>query len=600
MWRQRFATTITAVTFAIAVPSVADTAHKPKLAAATKTPLSPRKHAATADQPHSRHSSTTSSTSSSKHVAASPSHARIAFSTPAGLTEWRATSGQSKVDLSTLSPSERAAEQIDELYRGPLRDGHTAIFVADARTGAPMFEVDADRAVNPASNVKLISTATALDLLGADYKYRTRLWGASPDAAGVVHGGLYLEGSYDPTLEQSDLVELAKKLASSGVHRIDGDLVVDDASAGGRDGLLRGSIPIQINATTAGHAPTVTAPDGFDFITLDIDAKTSKRKQAAPAIRERVTTDERGTHLIVRVAGTIGLGKSVTYYASVPKSAPLAADVVRAALRVHGVTFDGHVTHRALSDFLTSVNIDPAATRVLAEHDSATLAAIIAQVNKRSINWLADRVIMTAAAYASKTAPTMDGAVKAMYAWLGSHAGLSHDDVTIDTGSGLSYHSRLSPRELVKVLRTAGGFDHLPDVALTDPARSDAYLASLSRAGIDGTLRARFGTDVRGHLRGKTGTLSNVVALSGVLDLDPMRPVVFSIVTNGHAPALKTRIRRAHEALVEVLCGYLRATGAPPPSDEPVSTPATLDSDDELDDASGLDTDGVPLVPPAP
>src|SRR5882724_2692109 len=128
-------------------------------------------------------------------------HARVAINHAGDLRPAREVVGRRE---EPLTAEEDTARQIEKLLRGPLRYGVTGLFVADARTGEALFSVNADDALNPASNVKMISTATALELLGADFRYPTRLFGATPDA-GVVHGDVYLLGSYDPTLTISGL-----------------------------------------------------------------------------------------------------------------------------------------------------------------------------------------------------------------------------------------------------------------------------------------------------------------------------------------------------------------------------------------------------------
>src|SRR5207244_1171517 len=126
----------------------------------------------------------------------------------------------------------------------------------------------------------------------------------------------------------------------------------------------------------------------------------------------------------------------------------------------------------------------------------ARLAEIVAHVNKWSINWLADRVIMTAAALTKHQPPSMELALEAMYGWLGRHAHVDKADAILDTGSGLSYKTRITPRELVSVVRSAAGF-----TSDADPFLGHAWIDSLSVAGTDGTLSRRFRTaDVRGRL----------------------------------------------------------------------------------------------------
>jgi D-alanyl-D-alanine carboxypeptidase len=184
-----------------------------------------------------------------------------------------------------------------------------------------------------------------------------------------------------------------------------------------------------------------------------------------------------------------------------------------------------------------------------------------------------------------------------MYDWLVRHPRIAKDDLVVDTGSGLSYHTRITAHELVSILRSAAGFD--PD---GDSALSQAWLSSLSVAGTDGTLSSRFRAgDVRGRIRGKTGTLSNAIALSGILDFDPQRPLAFSLVTNGDAPLSKGYVRRAHEQVVALLCHYLARTRKPgdgaaplPAVQPPLELPPVPTTDlEDLEPDSALDDEAA-------
>src|SRR5262249_28204107 len=271
-----------------------------------------------------------------------------------------------------------------------------------------------------------------------------------------------------------------------------------------------------------------------------------------------------------------------------------AGYTLRAALLAHGVDVGGELKAAELPAFVAASTAGPGLPVELARHESARLADIITRVNKWSINWLADRVIMTAAALVKREPPSMELALAAMYDWLSRHPHIARTDVTVDTGSGLSYHTRITAHELVSIVRSAAGFG--PN---SDAAQSHAWLASLSVGGTDGTLSSRFRTsDARGHLRGKTGTLSTAIALSGVLEVDPQRPLAFSLVTNGDTPLSPRYIRRAHEQLIGLLCHYLAVTRKPgsavdePPPPAPVTTPAPAHPDrPDLEDLEDPDPD---------
>jgi D-alanyl-D-alanine carboxypeptidase/D-alanyl-D-alanine-endopeptidase (penicillin-binding protein 4) len=508
-----------------------------------------------------------------------------------------------------LTDEEQTAKQIETLLRGPLRAGVTGLYVADAKTGEPLFAVNADDALNPASNVKMISTATALELLGPEFRYPTRVLGPEPDAKGAVHGNLYLLGSWDPTLATSDFDELAQQLATRGVKELDGDIVVGSDAT--RDGMFRAIVPITVKGgTAANEAPIASAPPGFDLITFQNTAKT-----VAGAGRPRLafaaqTVHDPAGHVRVQltITGTIGKGRDTSYPLLVTERTAMAAHALRAAMRAHQITLQGDVQSEELGDYISDTTLAGALPIELARHESARLAEIVAHVNKWSINWLADRVIMTAAALAKHQTPTMELALDAMYGWLGRHPHVAKSDALLDTGSGLSYRTRITPRELVSVVRSAAGYSQDGD-----PSVGRAWVDSLSVGGTDGTLSHRF-HDLKGRLHGKTGTLSTVIALSGVLEVDPARPLVFSIVTNGDRPLSKGYVRKAHEQLVALIGKYASKTAKVvvpiPAATPPVIVPATAhpavpedleeaEPDPQLDaEAAGQNPSSSP--PPSP
>lgn len=470
-----------------------------------------------------------------------------------------------------LTLEEETAKQIEKLLRGPLRNGVTGLFVADARSGEPLFAVNADDRLNPASNVKMISTATALELLGPTFKYTTRIMGAEPDVTGKIAGDIFLLGTWDPTLAASDMDELADALAKRGVKQITGDILVGSDPT--RDGIYRGMVPIEIKAGEPGQPPTATTPANFNLIAVEVLAKTDKKprkRQNKLTFKTETVTVDGHKRIKLTIGGIIGKGGEKLYPLYTRERTTFAAHALRAALLGHNIAITGETRVMELGDFIGESVKTHALPVELARHESMQLQDIVRKINKWSINWLADRVIMTAAALAKRTTPSMDVAVAAMYEWLQRHPQLGKDEVVIDTGSGLSYRTRISPQELVKVVRAAGGF-----IDGTDATQSKAWLDSLSIAGTDGTLRSRFRVpDIKGHIHGKTGSLSTVIALSGVLDLDPTRPLAFSIVTNTLRPLKKGYVRKAHEQLVALIAKYIESTSKP--TSLPATTPVQL------------------------
>ena len=388
-------------------------------------------------------------------------HARVAFGHAGKIHGTEATPRGRRAE--PLTPEEDTAREIEKLLRGPLRYGTTGLYVVDAKTGEALFAVNADDPLNPASNVKMISTAAALELLGADFRYATRVLGPSPDSHGAIRGNIYLLGSWDPTLAFSDFDDIAAQLAARGVTELDGDVAVGSDAT--RDGVYRAVVPIVVTAGAPGEAPRVDAPAGFELVTPTVSAKTMKTAgRAKLAFTAMPTLDALGhARLALAVAGTIGKGGTTTYQLRLEQRTAAAAHALRAALRAHGIAVHGDAIAQELAAFVGSASRAGALPVELARHNSAPLADIVAHVNKWSINWLADRVIMTAAALARQTTPSMDVALDAMYGWLARHTHASKDSVVVDTGSGLSYHTRITAHELVDVVRSAAGSTARPE-----------------------------------------------------------------------------------------------------------------------------------------
>jgi serine-type D-Ala-D-Ala carboxypeptidase/endopeptidase (penicillin-binding protein 4) len=502
---------------------------------------------------------TTVVTSSAKPTTKPParSAARVAFSMAGELRPTSEVIGRRE---ESLTVEENVAKQIEKLLRGPLRRGITGLYVADARTGEPLFAVNAEDSLNPASNVKMISTAAALELLGPSFRYSTRVFGREPDRSGTIGGDLFLLGTWDPTLSVKDMADLAKQLAARGLKQLDGDVLVGGDPT--RDGIYRAMVPIDIQAGEPGQPPTAALPTGWDFVDIAITAKTDKqpRKRHKLTFKAEPTKSADGKPRIkLAIGGTIGKGRSTIYPLYSKDRTAFAAHALRAALRAQQITVNGDVRVMELGDFIGDAVGAAGLPIELARHDSDSLQDIVRRINKWSVNWLADRVIMTAAALARRTTPSMDVAVEAMYEWMQRHSQIRRDSVVLDTGSGLSYRTRITPQEIVKIVRAAAGY-----TPGTDPSLSKAWQESLAVGGTDGTLRSRFRVhDLRGQIRGKTGSLSTVIALSGLLELDPARPLAFSIVTNTDRPLSKPLIRKAHEQLVRLLAQYVTATAKP-------------------------------------
>ncbi len=212
-----------------------------------------------------------------------------------------------------------------------------------------------------------------------------------------------------------------------------------------------------------------------------------------------------------------------------PKLSPplLAARALRGALLRRGVTVTGpHGLGRA-----------PARALLIAMDRSAPLAKIARALNADSDNFTAEMLLKALGASTGGLGTTRAGA--AVVLWELRNAGIPTEGVRIADGSGLSVDDRLTAATLAGVLRAG----------LSDERIRGAFRSSLAVAGRSGTMRDRL-RDLRGRVRGKTGTTNQASTLAGLVGGD----VVFAVLHNG-SPVNWWAARSAQDRFVTVLAG---------------------------------------------
>jgi D-alanyl-D-alanine carboxypeptidase/D-alanyl-D-alanine-endopeptidase (penicillin-binding protein 4) len=486
-----------------------------------------------------------------------------------------------KKSRNTAPPADDASERelqadLDAIMAERTFAGsHTGVYVVDVASGRVLYAVAADEPLNPASNTKIVSTATALDALGPAFTYKTRVYGPAPDEGGVVKGDLWLVGMGDPTLGDDGLVQLARTLAEHGVHRVTGAIVVADDPE--RDAVARPrfDVTVQAGGDEGALAQVTLSPDSAYFVVEDtaqiskkapvkqdckrVKVGNKKERRCGPTRPAALTvrtdpdpgSDGRGPAVVVKVAGKLRPGALLRLTRDAPDPAPFTAHALRAHLQSLGVAVDGGVRVVALDA------ARPAGLVELGVHESVPLGELVAWINKPSNNFLADRLIRTVGALQAGGAATFEAGTKAMAAFL-AKVGVDGSWV-LENGSGLTYNNRISVKQIATVLVAV----------FKDPRIASEFVASLSIAGKDGTLRGRFkGLGAIGFARAKTGTLTGVAAMSGFVSVDGSHVLCYAIVSNGYGNRRKQTIRQGQDRLVDAMYRHLRrvekAEGKPP------------------------------------
>jgi D-alanyl-D-alanine carboxypeptidase/D-alanyl-D-alanine-endopeptidase (penicillin-binding protein 4) len=461
-------------------------------------------------------------------------------------------------------PGERAVwlkARLDELFASPpLSRAKVSAIAIDAESGKTIYAHGEKTTLNAASNVKIVTSASALALLGPEYRWRTTLSIVGPPggpplpAGGEVAGDLFLKGSGDPTLTTEDLATMVGDLGALGLHKVRGALVIDESLFDG------GTMPPaydQKNDSTASRAPSSAASLNGNVIAVTIipgpaagaparvvvdppspyftvagRVVTAASGPAAPA----VDTKEDGPHTRINVAGRIKLGAEPrTFLRRVGHPALYLGQTLKQLMERRGIAVGGAVR----------LGVAPAdGLRVLAAHDSAPLAVVAQDLNKRSNNLAAEQVIRTLGAEIGGRPGNWDKGLKAVARYLGG-IGIKPGSYEMKNGSGLYDSNRFSAEQIVTILRAAS----------RDFRISAEFLASLAVAGTDGTIAHRMGgTLAERYVRAKTGTLATVSCLSGFAGSPGKMPIVFSILVNDASPV---EARRAQDRAAELLVAYL-------------------------------------------
>jgi D-alanyl-D-alanine carboxypeptidase/D-alanyl-D-alanine-endopeptidase (penicillin-binding protein 4) len=451
----------------------------------------------------------------------------------------------------------RTVAAVQEILDDPdLPTAHWGLLVQDARTGRVVLSRNAQKSFLPASTLKLLTTAAALDRLGTDFRYTTRLYQfgrVAPD--GTLRGDLVVRGAGDPTFgsETDPLEAWAEALAASGLRRVEGRIVGDDDAfedARYSDGWDVSHIATESYAPASGG---LAWDDNLLSIRIEAGAPGGPaRFESIPAgfatVRGTPTTQRgRGRLVIDRTLGTDefalrgGVPAGYRGALQVPVANPTLYAVHAFAERLAEAGVD--VSDAALVDVddldapLDYTDVEPIQTA-----RSPRLAEIVERVNVESDNLYAEHLFRTLGD------GTVDDAADAVEAFV-ERAGADPDGLRIADGSGLSRKDLVTPEALAAVLREMR----------RHPAGA-AFRSSLPGGGAEGsTLRSRL-DDV--PVRAKTGSLLGVRCLAGYVRGPEGAPYVFVLMAN-HYTERGGPIARAQDAIVRAL-----ATGERPPVEE--------------------------------
>ncbi|HEX6039113.1 D-alanyl-D-alanine carboxypeptidase/D-alanyl-D-alanine endopeptidase [Longimicrobium sp.] len=453
----------------------------------------------------------------------------------------------------TSAPARDAlARRIDAVLSRPSISRVTwGIEVRDAATGTVVYARNAARPMVPASNLKLVVTATAAHHLDPDYRFRTSVYATGPVVDGVLQGDLVLYGRGDPMISgryfgdrTAVLDSMADSLAARGIRRVTGGVIADESwwdreyvrpdwdpadrlwwYAAPVSALLFNDNSIDVTlrpGASAGTPARVTAEPSSGAYRLRNEARTVASGGSRTIDLQRGTAPGE-----VRAVGQVPVdaGADEEHFA-VDDAARWTGTVFRETLERRGIDV-ARDEIRIVSDPSASVSGGSAA---VFDWRSPPLPQAIGPVLLNSQNLFAEVLVKTLGREV-RGQGSWDAGLALERAFLTGVVGVDSADFVLRDGSGLSDGNRVTPRALARLLDYVRRTPRLAVVRQKLPVS----------AAREGSLRSRF-QDLPGRVAAKTGYIGGVNSLSGYLTMRDGRELIFVIIGNGEA-AQADRIR---------------------------------------------------------
>ena len=455
--------------------------------------------------------------------------------------------------LSFCAHAELPATVVDALKIAGIPQQSVALYVyaldgVQAVEGkSPILSHNADKSMNPASVMKLVTTNAALDVLTPSYRWKTEVYRDGNVNNGVLDGNLIIKGYGDPSFKAQEFWRLLMSLQQVGIKQINGDLIIDKSYFANNLGthhtfdnetwraynaepsafLVNGrNTSFKFIATGTG----VNISQEFELPDVQIVNNMKLAHGACGDWRSRFgyTVKPKESGAMVTFSGFFSPACEERYLElSVFDDEKYAFYSFKKLWRELNGTFNGK---------LKIQEVPSSAVKVL-EQLSEPLGYVVRDINKWSNNLMARQLLLTIAAEKLSPPATEANGEKALKNWL-SAKGLNFKELVIENGSGLSRVERISAEHLGQMLVSAYRSPVMPEL-----------MASLPILSQDGTIKKRLvdsQSNGRAHL--KTGSIDGVSAVAGyVLDANNHRHVLVMLVNHAKAAASKN----AQDALIE-------------------------------------------------
>ncbi|GAA4404037.1 D-alanyl-D-alanine carboxypeptidase/D-alanyl-D-alanine-endopeptidase [Nibrella viscosa] len=463
----------------------------------------------------------------------------------------------------------RLVSAVSDFQQSPIaRHGTVALSVRRVRDGEPLISYNARQSLSSASTLKLITTATALAVLGPAYTYTTTIEYEGTLRDSVLTGNLYIRGSGDPSLgswrfgdsfEASSLLKTwSDAIWGAGIRQIQGAVVADaslyepllvpDTWPWGDLGNYYGAGLSAVNfnenlyrvvfrpGKTVGAAATVLRTEpSLSYLTFANQVTTD-----APRTGDQVNIYSAPFGNQVWLTGKVPAGVSeFSVKGALPDPAYQAAYSLTRQLELDSIAVANPPgVYRAGTG---SSGSSGKRTRLL-QYKSPTLLDIVRQTNFQSINLYAEALLHTTARALNPKATTTERAIDAISDYWRSK-GVNLDGFRIKDGSGLSTVGALTADNMTGILSVAGNEKYFPQFLETIPV--------VGESGTVRTLARR--TEAAGNVRAKSGSIEGVRAYAGYFYATDGELMAFALLVNRFTPGTNRAVTSQIERILSLL-----------------------------------------------
>jgi serine-type D-Ala-D-Ala carboxypeptidase/endopeptidase (penicillin-binding protein 4) len=413
-----------------------------------------------------------------------------------------------------------------------------------------IFHYNGDALLRPASNQKLLTSLAALYTLGAYYNFRTILYRDGPVEDGVLKGNLIIKGFGNPLLSVNDLLDLIESLKEFGIRKIEGSVFVDESFFD----TERWPPGWMSNFDPAYFAPYISALAVMrNSIAVHIAYDSSRTEEVSVSLdppTSYVTINREGNahdsgYVPLRFSRTNGPTSNIfdmsghLSTASLPQTFHLS---VQDPALYTGTLLSEMLALRGITDSVKVLKTEDHPHQAPLIQINTPIDTVIQVLNKQSDNLIGEMLLKVISAELNGTYGSRAEGAQIVEKVLRLHK-IILSPIRISDGSGLSYYNLLTGFTIAQLLTEAR----------RNTVTFPILYESLSRMGVDGTLRNRLKSSIaKDKFRGKTGTLGRISSLSGY-GLTEDDETVICVLLFQNFTGDSTEIRKVQDDIIELL-----------------------------------------------